>query len=337
MCGAVVRCCWLPSNAGRNAGDNARNASENARVRRWSLQAAPVVAPGRTARSGASTTSRLRCQGTRLASADAARCAGELDATERHVSDAGTRYPPSSHALTMTAAVERSTASRLPGVRACSTAKHGDCRDLLGFAWIRRRLPEYAQCPNVPRLGTLGTMTHATQNAQQARRAPTLPNWKRRAQTCPTLSNAGQLCPARPVALPRLRWMRDSLSRAAMHNNSPRYVWRAVVDSPRSAACLLRPPDALRSPYSFELRGSARLTAWRCVSRRQERSVGHSAVGSRSPMQGQHETQNHQPRGSHGEPPGLRTCVRCTRGTLRSAARAHAARSAASMQEGNQP
>jgi hypothetical protein len=222
-------------------------------------------------------------------------------------------------------------------VRRCSTVKRGDRRHSLGFAWIRRRSPEYAQYPSAPRLGTLGAMIHDTRNPRQARRAPTPPTWRGWARTCPSLPNPGQSCPARPAALPVLGRMRDTLAHAVRHNVCPAYAGQAAVDSTRSAALPLRSPDALRSPHRFELLGSSRLTAWRRASWPQVRSVGHSAAGSLSSMEGPHETQHPQRRASHGEPPGGRASVLGTQGTLSRAARVQTARAAASMHEGDQP
>ena len=200
----------------------------------------------------------------------------------------------SRHASILTPGVARFTAPCLSGVRAGSTVKQGDSRCLLVFASIRLRSPEYAQCPNAPRLGTLGGMIHDTRNTRQARRARTLPAWKGRARPCPSLPNTGQPCPARPGAFPVLGRMRDTVAHAVRHNGCPRYTGRADVDSTRSAACPLRPWDALGSPHRFELGGSSPLTAWRRASWLRVRSVRHSAAGSVSPMQGPHDAQNHQ-------------------------------------------
>ena len=183
-------------------------------------------------------------------------------------------------------------------VRRCSTAKRGDCRHSLGSVWIRRKSSEYAQCPSAPRPGTLGAMIHATQNARQALRAPTPPTWRGRARTCPSLPNPGQPCPARPAPLPVLGRRRDTFSHAVEHDGCPRYAGGLDVDSTRSAAFPLRPPDALGSPRGFQLLGSSGSTAWRRASWRQARSVGHSAARSLSPMQGQRETQHQQRRGA---------------------------------------
>jgi hypothetical protein len=324
MCGAFMRRCWLPGdNAGKssdNAGKNAaksgfnagKNASRNARARRWSLQAEPVVTSGRAARPGAFAVSLLLCLCAGLASVSAARCPGLLHVPERYLSDAGALHWLSTHAATMPAALTCSTVPRSSGARACSSAKRGDCRDLPGSAWIRLNSPELAQCPSAAYLGTVGGMIHATPDTRQrTRRALTLHIWKERARTCPNLPNAAQRCPARTVALPVLGRVRDNLSRAVRHDGCPRYAGRLDVDSTLSAAFPLRPPDALGSPHRFQLRGSSRLTAWRRASWRQAHSVGHSAAGSLSPMQGQHGTQNHQ--------------------------RNRATRSAPSMLEGDQP
>jgi hypothetical protein len=200
----------------------------------------------------------------------------------------------SRHALIQTPAVERFIAPCLSGVRAGSTVKQGDSRCLRVFAGIRRRSPELAQCPDAPRLGTLGGMIHDTRNTRQARRARTLPTWKGGARPCPSLPNTGQRCPERPGALPVLGRARDTLARAVRHDGGPRYAGRPDVDSTRSAAFPLRPPDALGSPHRFELDDSSRVTAWRRAAWRQARSVGHSAAGSLSPMQGHHEARSDQ-------------------------------------------
>jgi hypothetical protein len=181
-------------------------------------------------------------------------------------------------------------------VRRCSTAKRGDCRHSRGSVWIRRKSSEYGQCPNAPRPGTLGAMIHTAQNARQARRAPTPPTWRGRARTCPSLPTPGQPYPARPAPLPVLGRRRDTLSDAVEHDGCPRYAGRFDVDSTRSAAFSLRPPDALGSPRGLQLRCSSGSTAWRRASWRQARSVGHSAAGSLPPMQGQQETQRQQRR-----------------------------------------
>lgn len=211
MCGAVVRRWWLPGdNAGSNAGDNAsENASGNARARRWALQAAPVVTPGRAARSGAFAVSLLLCLCLGLASLNAARCPGLLHAPERPLSDAGALHGLITSAATLPAVLACSTAPRLSGVRAGSSVKRGSCRDLPGSAWIRVNTPDLAQCPSAPRLGTVGGMMHATRTTRQ--RAPSLPTWKGRAflstaarrwlprccQTCPITPNHAY-CPPGP-------------------------------------------------------------------------------------------------------------------------------------------
>jgi len=195
-------------------------------------------------------------------------------------------------------------------VRRCSTAKRGDCRHSRGSVWIHLNPPEYAQCPNAPHLGTLGAMIHATQNTQQARWSPTPPTWRGRARTCPSLPNPGQRCPALPAALPVLGRMRDTLSHAVEHDGCPRYAGRLDVDSTRSAAFLLRPPDALGSPRGFQRRGSSGPTAWRRASWRQARSVGPSAARSLPPMQGQQETQHQQRRRTTRSAASLRTGAR---------------------------
>ncbi len=129
---------------------------------------------------------------------------GTLAVTPRHTSRHASIFPP---------AVERFTAPCLSGVRAGSTVKQSDSRCLLVFAWIRRRSPELAQCPDAPRLGTLGGMIHDTRNTRQVLRARTLPTWKELARPCPILPNTGQRSPARPGALPVLRSARDTLAR----------------------------------------------------------------------------------------------------------------------------
>jgi hypothetical protein len=193
-CGAVVRR-WLAGNTttgrnagntgentGKNSGDNARNASSNAKARCWALQAAPVVTPCSAARSGASAASPLPCLCARLASVDAARSAGLLHVPEQRLPDPGALHGSSSHASMVPPSLARFTALRLSGVRACSSVKRGDCRDLSGSVWIRLNSPDLAQCPSAPGLGTLGGMIHATPaTRQRTRRAPTLPTWKWRA------------------------------------------------------------------------------------------------------------------------------------------------------------
>jgi hypothetical protein len=237
----------------------------------------------------------------------------------------------------MPAVLAHFTAPRLSGVRACSSVKRGDCRHLSGSAWIRLNSPDLAQCPSAALLGTLGGMSHATPDPRQrTRRALTLHTWKGRARTCPNLPNAAQRCPARPDALPVLGRMRDNLSRAVRHDGGPRYVGRLDLDSTRSAAFPLRPPDALGSPHGFQLRGSSRLTAWRRAFWLRVRSVGHSAAGSVSPMQGQHGAHNHYPQASAEERREPRASVANRRGTLRSAALPQTQR-AAPVWEGSQP
>jgi len=326
--GALLRrCSQSGDNAGRNAGRNTRkNAGRNTRARSWSRRAALAVTLGGAARSGAGCPPCCLC--AVLASVNAPRSACTLYVPQWPPSDAGALLLPSSHTAI--------TAPRLSGLRACLGVKRGDCRDLSGFVWIRRKLPEYAQCPSAALLGTLGGMSHATPTTrQQTRGAPPVPTWKGLARTWPALPNAAQRCPARPAALPVLGTMRDNLAHAVRRNGFPRYAGRADVNSTRSAAFPLRPPDALGSPHRFERRGVARLTAWRRASWRQARSVGHSAAGGLSPMQGQQETQNHQRRASHGA--GLRASLRNTRGTLNGTALVPAARVVASMLEGDQP
>jgi hypothetical protein len=348
MCGAFMRRCWLPGdNAGKsgdNAGKNAaksgfnagKNASRNARARRWSLQAAPVVTPGRAARSGAFAVSLLLCLCAGLASATAARRPGLITAPERPLSDASPLHGLITSAATIPAVLARSTALCLSGVRACSSVKRGDCRDLPGSAWICRNSPDLAQCPRAPVLGTVGGMSHATQNApQRTQRAPALPGREARA-TCTAVAKPAQECPTRTVALLVLGRMRDNLSCAVRHDGGPRYVGRLDVDSTRSAAFPLRPPDALGLPNNFELGGSSLLTAWRRASWLRARSVGHSGAGSVSPMQGQHAAHSHYPQASAEERREPRASVAKRRGILRSAALPRTER-AAPVREGSQP
>jgi len=356
-CGAFVRRGWLAGdnagrtgdNAGRNAGrtgdnagdnarrntgrtgdnagDNARrNTSGNARARRWSLQAAPVVPPGRAARSGALAVSLLLCLCAGQASGHAARRPGLINAPERRLSDAGALHGASTHAATMPAARARFTVPRAPLFHApsCTTprrgtpralarsaVKRGDRRGLPGFVRIRLHSPQYAQCPSARRLGTVGAMTHATQNARErTRRAPMLARSNARARTCPEVASSAQRCPTRPVALTVQGRTRDNAARAVRHDGGPRYAGRLDVDSPRSAALPLRPPDALGLPHSFELGGSSLLTAWRRASWLRVRGVGHSAAGSVSLMQGQHEAHNHYLQASAGDRREPRASVR---------------------------
>jgi hypothetical protein len=171
VCGAFVRFGWLASenagragdNAGKNAGrtgDNAgenagRNTSGNARARRWSLQAAPVVTPGRAARSGALAVSLLLCLCAGLASGNASRRPGLINAPERHLSDA--RAPRGEHSrgdpvrspralhraacAALSRALIDSTEGATTRALARSAVKRGDCRDLSGSVWIRLNLP----------------------------------------------------------------------------------------------------------------------------------------------------------------------------------------------------
>jgi hypothetical protein len=351
VCGAFVRRGWLAS-AGDNAGKNAGgNASKNARARRWSLQAAPVVTPGRAARSGALAVSLLLCLCAGQASGNAARRPGLINACERRMSDASALHGLSGHAATMPAARAPFTVPRVPLVHAPSwtpprranpralarsAVKRGDRRDLPGSAWIRLNSPELAQCPSARRLGTVGAMIHATQNARErTRRAPMLSRSTARA-TCPEVASSAQECPTRTVALTVQGGTRDNAAHAVRHDGGPRYVGRLDVDSTRSAAFPLRPPDALGLPHSFELGGSSRLTAWRRASWLRVRSVGHSAAGSVSPMQGRHEAQKQYLRASVGERREPRASVAKRRGTLRSAALPRTHR-AAPVREGSQP
>ena len=342
VCGAFVRRGWLASgnagntgdNAGKNAGktgDNTgrntgRNASESATARRWSLQAAPVLKPGRAARSRAFAVSLLLCLCAGLASVNAACCPGLINAPERFLSDARALHRACTHAATMPAARAPVTAPRGPVLHALSwtpprranpralarsTVKRGDRRNLPEFVGIRLHSPEFAQCPSARRLGTVGAMIHATQNAREpTRRAPTPSKSNARARTCPEVASSAQECPTRPVALTVQGGTRDNAARAVRHDGGPRYAGRLDVDSTRSAALPLRPPDALGLPHSFELGGSSLLTAWRRASWLRVRSVGHSAAGSVSPMQGQHEAHNHYPEASAEERREPRASVR---------------------------
>jgi hypothetical protein len=236
----------------------------------------------------------------------------------------------------------RSHVSRLRVLRRaalvwCACVLQSETRRLSGSAWIRRNSPDLAQCPGAALLGTVGAMSHATQNApHRMRRAPALPRWNAHARTCPAVAKPAQGCPARPDALSVLGRMRDNLAHAVRHDGGPPYARRLDVDSTRSAALPLRPPDALGSPYSFKLCGSSHLTAWRRASWLRVRSVGHSAAGSVSPKQGQHEAQNHYSRASAGERREPRASVRRRRGILGSAARPQV-QGAPQVQNGSQP
>jgi hypothetical protein len=267
MCGAFVRRWWLPGdNAGSNAGDNARR---NARARRWSLQAAPVVTPGRAARSGAFAVSLLLCLCAGLASLNAARCPGLLHVPERPLSDAGALHGLITSAVTMPEVLARSTAPRLSGVRACSSVKRGDCRDLPGSAWIRLNTPDLAQCPSASCLGTVGAMVHAAQNApRRTRRAPALPRWGARARTCPAVAKPAQECLTRPVALTVHGGMRDNAPRAVRHDGGPRYMGRAVVNGTRSASSLRAPGVRAARLQGFTASGLSRHGVMRPGDRR---------------------------------------------------------------------
>ena len=271
MCGVFMRRWWLPGdnagksgdNAGKNAGksgDNAgKHASRNARARRSSLQAAPVVTPGRAVRSGAFAVSLLLCLCAGLASVNAARRPGLVTAPERPLSDAGALHGLSTSAATMPSILARSTTPRLSGVRACSGVKRGDCRDLPGSAWIRLNSPELAQCPSAPCLGTVGGMMHATQNApHRTRRGPALPRWAPRAPTCPAVAKPAQECPTRPVALTVQRSARDNAARAVRHDGGPRSWGRAVVNGTRSASTLRAPGVRAARIQGFTASGLSR-------------------------------------------------------------------------------
>jgi len=278
MCGAFVRRWWLPGdNAGSNSGDNVRrNASGNARARRWSLQAAWVVTSGRAARSGAFAVSLLLCLCAGLASLNAARCPGLLHAPERPLADAGALHGLITSAATVPAVLARSTAPRLSGVRACSSVKRGDCRDLPGSAWIRLNTPELAQCPSAPGLGTVGGMMHATRTTRQrTRRAPALPRWAARTRTCPAVAKPAQECPTRPVALTVRGGTRDNAARAVRDDGGPRSWGRAVVNGTRSASSLRAPGVCAARLQGFTASGlsrdgGARLGDMRAASHRQQ-------------------------------------------------------------------
>jgi len=275
MCGAFMRRCWLPGenagksgdNAGKNAaksgfnaGKNAsENASENAGARRWSLQAAPVVTPGRAARAGAFAVSLLLCLWPGLASANAARRPGLIHAPGRPLPGAGVLHGLITSAATLPAVLALSTAPRLSGVRACSSVKRGDCRDLPGSAWIRLNTPDLAQCPSAPGLGTVGGMSHATRTTpQRTRRAPALPRWAARARTCPAVAKPAQECPTRPVALTVHGGTRDNAPRAVRHDGGPRYMGRAVVNGTRSASSLRAPGVRAARLQGFTASGLSR-------------------------------------------------------------------------------
>jgi hypothetical protein len=172
-------------------------------------------------------------------------------------------------------------------VRWCFAAKQGVCWYLSEFPCRCRKLPEYAQCPNAPRLGTLGGMIHDTRNIRQARRARTLPISKDRARACPSLLNTGQSCPARCLAVPLRGRMRAPVTQAVRHNGSPWYAEQRGVDSTPSAACPIPSVDAF---------------GWRRPTWQRGRIVRRAAGGSASPMQGTHAERNRQ-RGQAGSQP----------------------------------
>jgi len=236
--GALLRCCFqFGDAAGRNTKRSARrNAGQNARARPWSRRAAPVVTRG-AARSGAGCPPC--CLGAVLESVNAARSACAIHVPQWPPSNAGVLQPRNVHAATMAAPVERPTAPRLPGLRACSGAKRRDCRKLPGPAWIRWNLPELAQCSST---ALLGGMSHAPPaSRQRMRRAPTPFTCRGHARTCLNVATPVQRFPARTVALLLLGQMRDTLSRAFRHDGCPQYVELLDVDSTRSAAFPLRP------------------------------------------------------------------------------------------------
>jgi hypothetical protein len=218
VCGAFVRLCWL------TGGDTGKNAGSHSRRSLWSLQAAPVVTPGRPVHSGAWAASRLCWLSTERASVNAGTPARGA----------------TSHA------------------RACSTVKRGACRDLPGFVGIRLNSPEFAQCPSARRLGTVGAMSHATQNARhRTRRAPALPRWEARA-TCPAVAKPAQECPTRTVALTVHGGTRDNAARAVRHDGGPQSWGRAVVNGTRSASPLRAPGVRAARLQGFTASGLSR-------------------------------------------------------------------------------
>jgi len=213
LCGVFVRLCLL------TGGDTGKNAGSHSRRRLWSLQAAPVVTPGRSVHAGAWAASWLCWLNT-----------------DRAGVAAGT---PARGATSRACAC--STAPRLSGARACSSVKRGDCRHLSGSVWIRLNSPDLAQCPDARRLGTVGGMSHATQNApRRMRRAPALTGREARA-TCPAVAKPAQQCPTRPVALTVGAGTRDNAAGAVRHDGGPRSWGRAVVNGTRSASSLRAP------------------------------------------------------------------------------------------------
>ncbi len=230
VCGAVVRLRWLTS------GDTGKNAGRHSRPRRSSLQAAPVVTPGRSVHAGAWAASGLSCLSTERASVNAGTPA--RGATSR--------------------ACACSTAPRLSGARACSSVKRGDCRHLPGSAWIRRNSPDLAQCPDARRLGTVGGMSHAAQNTpRRTRWAPALPGREARA-TCPAVAKPAQQCPTRPVALTVHGGTRDNAGRAVRHDGGPRSWGRPVVNGTRSASSLRAPGVRAARPQTLAGSGLSR-------------------------------------------------------------------------------
>jgi hypothetical protein len=223
VCGAFVRLCWLAG------GDTGKNAGSHSRPRLWSLQAAPVVTPGRSVHAGAWAASGLSCLRTERASVNAGTPA--RGATSR--------------------ACACSTAPRLSGARASSSVKRGDCRHLPGSAWIRRNSPDLAQCPGAALLGTVGGMSHATKNApHRTRWAPALPG-REACATCPAVAKSAQQCPTRPVALTVHGGTRDNAARAVRHDGGPRSWGRAVVNGTRSASSLRAPGVRAARPQAL--------------------------------------------------------------------------------------
>jgi hypothetical protein len=246
MCGVFVRRCWLPSDAaGRNAGDNARkNASGNARARRWSLQAAPVVTPRRAAVTPrrAAVTPRYPAPALfliSLAPVSVSR-AGLSPQVARYVGQAGGR----AGRWNMDGSSLREGNPFVFGadVRRYDTVKQGVYGYPLVLARMRRKSPECAQGPSARRLVTVGGMNPATQNApRRTRRALAPPRWAPRARTCPAVAKPAQGCPRRTVALTVQGRTRDNAARAVRHDGGPRSWGRAVVDGTRSASPLRAP------------------------------------------------------------------------------------------------
>jgi hypothetical protein len=272
-CGAFMRRCWLP---GDTAG---RTASRHARARRWSLQAAPVVTPRRAAVTPTVTPRRAAVTPTVTPGYPApALCLisrAPAPVSRKGISRwAGCRVRRAGGRAgrwNMDGNGSREgTPSRFGAyVRRCFTVKQGVCGYPLVLARIRRKLPEYAQCPGARHLGTVGGMSHATQNApQRTRRAPALPRWEARARTCPEVANAGPKCPTRPVTLTVRGGARDNAARAVRHDGGPRSWGRAVVNGTRSAALLRAPGVRAARLQGFTASGLSRHGVTRTGDRR---------------------------------------------------------------------